>query len=367
MAIFAVLFPQTLYSQAGQKWPVEGIEAEEGYFVGTTNDVPLVLKSNNVIGLTLLPDGTVRVEKALNVGTVLRFDSLSGSGFVLVAAGNDGVLNKIIMPNDSDYVLTGNGTFRKNNWDPGFGDTIRTKVIIGETVNATSQLLIDGSVTIGSRGTGDIGEYSVVIGGPEPMFGFPEAPVASGKYSVALGTGGEASNIGSIMLGGGNISSGTLSLALGAQNTSSADMSVAIGNNNTAAGNQSVAIGERNQSLGKGSYTYGLDNISTGERSLAIGNGTLAEGETSMALGFLTKATGTRSWAAGSGATNGTDTAWLSTSGRNAFNFSSISKDYTGTGVAADYSAILGGNNNSIEPSARYSIVLGGKDIIATE
>jgi hypothetical protein len=104
-------------------------------------------------------------------------------------------------------------------------------------------------------------------------------------------------------------------------------------------------------------------NLTTWRNSFTLGTSTVATGSNSMAAGMFTEALGMNSFAGGLGfGATGT----VKASGTASFNFSQTT--YTpNMGAAADNSAILGGMNNQIYPSALRSVVLGGSGITATE
>lgn len=80
-------------------WSNNGNNASGNDFLGTTNNQPLILKSNGTEGMRLNPDGTIKFSAYLNMG----------SGFLW---SNNGTLSFTGFTNDTNQVLTGNGTFR---------------------------------------------------------------------------------------------------------------------------------------------------------------------------------------------------------------------------------------------------------------
>lgn len=80
-------------------WSNNGNNANNGDYLGTTNNQPLILKSNGTESMRLNPDGTINFSAYLN----------QGSGFLW---SNNGVLSFTGFTNDTNQVLTGNGTFR---------------------------------------------------------------------------------------------------------------------------------------------------------------------------------------------------------------------------------------------------------------
>lgn len=95
---FLTLSTSAIFAQAGQKWASVGNSASSGDFVGTTNNVPLVFKANNVIGMSLGTNG------------VFKVNGLAGTGSRFLQTDAAGNLISFPMGNSTD-VLFGNGTW----------------------------------------------------------------------------------------------------------------------------------------------------------------------------------------------------------------------------------------------------------------
>lgn len=89
-----------LCGQAGQKWSLTGNSSTSSDFLGTTNAAPLIFKTNNIPRLTIGSDGVI----------YLNSFSQSPSGILRFDAG--GKLQFTPFTNNSNEVLTGDGTFR---------------------------------------------------------------------------------------------------------------------------------------------------------------------------------------------------------------------------------------------------------------
>jgi len=100
--LFLILACNTmlLCGQAGQKWSLTGNSSTSSDFLGTTNAAPLVFKTNNTPRLTIGSDGVI----------YLNSFSQSPSGILRFDAG--GKLQFTPFTNNSNEVLTGDGTFR---------------------------------------------------------------------------------------------------------------------------------------------------------------------------------------------------------------------------------------------------------------
>lgn len=111
--------------------------------------------------------------------------------------------------------------------------------------------------------------------------------VASGNYSVVIGSYNIASGNYSRAIGHGNTASGDTSVAIGHSCTASTADSYAIGSSSIASGGNSVAIGNSNTASNNTSVAIGASNIVSGNTSTAIGNSCQTTGWRSVALGYL--------------------------------------------------------------------------------
>ncbi len=88
------------YAQVGQKWTSNGNVASIGDFLGTTNNEPLLLKSNNNLVLRLKPNGELMIKS-------LDLNSSAPSGLVLTSG--QGVISRLDFNTSPDHVLFSNG------------------------------------------------------------------------------------------------------------------------------------------------------------------------------------------------------------------------------------------------------------------
>lgn len=98
MAIFATC--ATVSGQNTNLWNVNGNSTSNGNFLGTTNNEPLIFKTNSLEALRIKPNGDIKVAAFEN----------QGKGVVTV--NNNGVLNMKAYPNDTNQVFAGSGTFK---------------------------------------------------------------------------------------------------------------------------------------------------------------------------------------------------------------------------------------------------------------
>lgn len=80
-------------------WSNNGNNATSNDFLGTTNNQPLIFKTNGLEVMRLNPTGTVKFNSFMNMGNGILWSS-------------NGTLSMTPFPNDSNKVYTGNGTFR---------------------------------------------------------------------------------------------------------------------------------------------------------------------------------------------------------------------------------------------------------------
>jgi trimeric autotransporter adhesin len=161
---------------------------------------------------------------------------------------------------------------------------------------------------------------------------------ASGNASAAFGSGTTASGQGALTHGYGSVASGAFSHA-GGQAT-------------TASGENSSAEGYGAQSIGYTSHAEGFFTTASADYAHAEGFQTTASGSISHAQGAQTTASGNYSHAGGYGGSG-----QVQAGGEGAFNHQVTLAGPAN--AAANYSAILGGNDSSIEAGATRAIVLG--------
>ena len=95
--ISLVLFPQS-----GAKWSAGGNSISTGDFLGTTNNEPLILKSNSTTGLTIKTNGGVNI-KSFDIGS----STLNG----LVLTDGFGTISRLNFNTSPNQVLYSNGTW----------------------------------------------------------------------------------------------------------------------------------------------------------------------------------------------------------------------------------------------------------------
>jgi len=165
------------------------------------------------------------------------------------------------------------------------GSTTDVDVAIVPKGAGSFQLAVPDNLTAGGNKRG---QYAVDL----QMFRANASQVASGSYSVVIGTSNTASGSLSYCLGSTNISSNTFSVSIGYQNTSSGNSSVCIGNTCTANTTSAVSIGTNNTASGSYSVAMGYNNSPSGLYGITIGKDCTATNQSSISIGLRAKATG---------------------------------------------------------------------------
>ena len=139
------------------------------------------------------------------------------------------------------------------------------------------------------------GTYAQAINGGDVAIGgassdrFDDYAVASGGYSVAIGTGAKAD-------GGAGVS-------IGYKTNAKTSNSLAIGSESQATGEGAVAVGRKNTSTGASSTVLGILSTASATSATAVGMQTTATGENSLAVGHLSSAIGKNGVAVGTNRT----------------------------------------------------------------
>ena len=194
---------------------------------------------------------------------------------------------------------------------------------IGSSTRATGFGAFAGGTYAQATNGGD-----VAIGGASSDR-FDDYAVASGGYSVAIGTGAKAD-------GGAGVS-------IGYKTNAKTSNSLAIGSESVATGEGGIAVGRKNTSTGASSTVLGILSTANATSATAVGMQTTATGENSLAVGHKSSASGKNGVAVG---TNGT-TAVLGgvavgqAAKSNKFNSVAMGMNVTADG---DNSVALGGN-----------------------
>ena len=121
------------------------------------------------------------------------------------------------------------------------------------------------------------GRYSIALG---------STAYATGNYSTVIGTQSFSSGLGSVAIGGGVDSEGLYSVGLGSSTLASGDYSTAMGYETTASGDNSTAMGANTEASGQYSTAMGVETTASGPVSTAMGLSTIARDYSSLVIGF---------------------------------------------------------------------------------
>lgn len=95
-----IILPFSLSAQLNSFWNTNGNAATNGNFIGTTNNEPLIFKTNSLEALRIKPNGEIKVASFENLGKGV------------VTFNNNGVLTTRVFPNDTNQVFCGSGNFK---------------------------------------------------------------------------------------------------------------------------------------------------------------------------------------------------------------------------------------------------------------
>jgi len=154
---------------------------------------------------------------------------------------------------------------------------------IGSATQATGFGAFAGGTYAQATNVGD-----VAIGGASSDQ-FNNYAVASGGYSVAIGTAAKAD-------GGAGVS-------IGYKTNAKTSNSLAVGSESQATGEGAVAVGRKNTSTGASSTVLGILSTASATSATAVGMQTTATGENSLAVGHLSSAIGKNGVAVGTNRT----------------------------------------------------------------
>ena len=154
---------------------------------------------------------------------------------------------------------------------------------IGSATNATGFGAFAGGTYAQATNGGD-----VAIGGASSDR-FDDYAVASGGYSVAIGTAAKAEQSGAV--------------SIGYKTNAKTSNSVAVGSESKATGEGAVAVGRKNTSTGASSTVLGILSTANATSATAVGMQTTATGENSLAVGHLSSAIGRNGVAVGTNRT----------------------------------------------------------------
>jgi len=318
-------------------------------FVGTLNYQDLILKTDNIKRVIIQKNGLVlfknkvigeypvRLKSKLTVDGIALFKdkaTFNGIGHFknkLIADDITRLKSKLIV--DSNAVIKGK---IRNNYLSGSGIVL----LKADNNGVIKKFLFPGDSTKVLRGNGTYGSFSAGITGSEnnTVYFNPEGKQQESDALTNDGTDIKVKN--GLTVGERSGTTGAYSMVVG---TSAPEYGLLAPEASSLA---AFAHGSGTKATGIASFSTGVTTKATGTASFSIGINTIASGGSSFAGGHDDAGTND----------------YVIASGKGAFNFSSVSSSYTGVGVAAENSAILGGKNNSIDSLAENSGIFCGKN-----
>ncbi|MFZ7274343.1 YadA-like family protein [Avibacterium avium] len=193
-------------------------------------------------------------------------------------------------------------------------------ISLGSSVGVTVERKVEGYGENTDTAIPDATKQSIASGDFSMAIG--TASAASGNNSIAQGTRSSAKKMGSIALGYEALSTGDASLAASSNAKAYGKSDIAIGKNalagdenfqnsdghsyNTAIGQDAKAIASQSTAIGTAAQAVGGDAVAVGSAAqaadtaaIAVGKNSLAQTDSSLAVGKAAKATGTASVAVG--------------------------------------------------------------------
>ena len=155
LLFIVVLTTNVLFAQGGQKWSVNGNATTNGDFIGTTNNEPIVFKTDNQTRLRINANGNFIFK---------QFDGVVSPG--LFTYDVTGKLVGLAFTGNASDMLLGNGLFASvaasTGWNVGVGTTYTmNKVGVGiqfpvEKLEVNGNAIFNGSVAASSFIVGDV-------------------------------------------------------------------------------------------------------------------------------------------------------------------------------------------------------------------
>lgn len=363
-----------LKSSSGDAWQITGNAGTSAntHFIGTTDAVDWVVKSNNTERMRVKSAGNIGVNISTpNTNAILHVNSNQAILFDGGSLGAGGSLSlgasvrMLWYPKKAAFMA---GRVTGTQWDDinignytalfGLNNLARGafNLISGEnnSINASGSHNIVGG--IGNSASGD---YNLLSGQNNSVSLSAVGDVSNniinglnnefGTYGIINGFSNESTSSFATINGSGNLISGELGTAFGGNNNISGDFSTALGANNTISGNYGLAIG--------GNLTTGNNIVGNHGFVQGDNNNLSSGGAYNSALGQNHVISGTASHNAVFGQNNSVSGGWSVTAGF----FNNLTAPFaTGFGVQQNLSgtAAFGvGQQNNV--SGNYSTAIG--------
>ena len=262
-----------------KKIVVASILAALAMQVGVVTDVTAADRPTGTI------EGGTKMYSNLTNGLAIGNESQSNSN-QSIAIGYRAIANSQYADPAQPAVAIGAGAHATGRGGVSLGLIANSSVrgtAIGSATQATGFGAFAGGTYAQATNAGD-----VAIGGASSDQ-FNNYAVASGGYSVAIGTAAKAD-------GGAGVS-------IGYKTNAKTSNSLAVGSESQATGEGAVAVGRKNTSTGASSTVLGILSTASATSATAVGMQTTATGENSLAVGHLSSAIGKNGVAVGTNRT----------------------------------------------------------------
>ena len=290
--------------KGGEAWLLTGnVGTTAGInFIGTTDAVDWVIKTNNLERMRVMAAGNVGISTAApNANTIVHIDDTKAVLADGGALGSGGALNlgasvrMLWYPKKAAFMA---GRVTGTQWDDanvgnysalfGYNNTASGayNLIAGEnnSITATGTHNMMGGINNGARG-----DYNMIGGQNNQVHASASGDVSNniingldneyGTYGIINGFNNESTNSNATINGSINVVSGSNGIAFGGRNTVSGNYSTAIGNRNTVSGDYGIVSGGEIAAVGNtivGDYGFAhgrsINMTSTGAHNVGLGN-----------------------------------------------------------------------------------------------
>ena len=258
-----------------KKIVVASILAALAMQVGVVTDVTAADRPTGTI------EGGTKLYSNLTNGLAIGNESQSNSN-QSIAIGYKAVANSQYADPAQPAVAIGAGAHATGRGGVSLGLIANSSVrgtAIGSATQATGFGTFAGGTYAQATNAGD-----VAIGGASSDR-FDDYAVASGGYSVAIGTAAKADGGAGVSIGYKTNAKTSNSLAVGSESQATGEGAVAVGRKNTSTGASSTVLGILSTANATSATAVGMETIATGENSLAVGHKSSAAGRNGVAVG----------------------------------------------------------------------------------
>ncbi len=226
-------------------------------------------------------EGGTKMYSNLTNGLAIGNESQSNSN-QSIAIGYKAVANSQYADPAQPAVAIGAGAHATGRGGVSLGLIANSSVrgtAIGSATTATGFGAFAGGTYAQATNAGD-----VAIGGASSDQ-FNNYAVASGGYSVAIGTGAKADGGAGVSIGYKTNAKTSNSLAIGSESVATGEGGIAVGRKNTSTGASSTVLGILSTANATSATAVGMQTTATGENSLAVGHKSSASGKNGVAVG----------------------------------------------------------------------------------